>query len=161
MKKFISSVLTLCFIIYMIALVYYLFFSEKYGRHITNDEFRYNLELFKEINRYLNHRNVIGEELFLVNVVGNVVAFIPFGFLVPVTYREQRKDVQYHGGFFRSFLFVSLMGGMFSLAIEATQLVTKTGSFDVDDIFLNTLGVMLGYIGYYISKKIIRYMGKK
>ena len=160
MKRFISNVLTLCFICYMILLVYYLFFSEEYGRTEPYDTYKYNLELFKEIKRYWYNREKIGTLFFLINLVGNVVVFMPFGFLVPVMYREQRKDVVYRGHYFRSMLFVLLLGFLFSLVIEFIQLVTKVGCFDVDDLLLNTSGVLLGYIIYYISKKLIGVFGK-
>lgn len=161
MKKLISNVLTVCFICYMILLVYFLFFSEEYGRTEPYSSYQYNLQLFQELKRYFSYRNRIGDMYFLINVVGNVVAFMPFGFLVPVLYREQRKDVVYLGHFFRSFLFVSVLGFLMSLAVETVQLLTKVGCFDVDDLFLNTVGVMLGYIIYYISKKLIGRFGKK
>lgn len=161
MKRFISNVLTLCFICYMILLVYFLFFSEEYGRTEPYDTYKYNLELFREIKRYWNNWDRIGFTLFFINLIGNVVVFMPFGFLVPVMYREQRKGVRFRGHYFRSFLFVTFLGFMFSLCIETIQLVTKVGCFDVDDMFLNTFGVILGYIIYYISKKIIGTLGKR
>lgn len=161
MKRFISNVLTLCFICYMILLAYFLFFSEEYGRDEAYSTYQYNLELFREIKRYINHREQIGMIYFAINLLGNVVAFMPFGFLVPVMYREQRKGVSYSGHYFRSFLFVTWLGFLFSFVIETIQLFTKVGCFDVDDLFLNTLGVVLGYIIYYISKKIIGALGKR
>lgn len=161
MKRFISNVLTLCFICYMILLVYFLFFSEEYGRTEPYETYKYNLELFREIKRYWNNWDRIGILLFLINLVGNVVVFMPFGFLVPVMYREQRKGVCFRGHYFRSFLFVTFLGFLFSLVIETIQLVTKVGCFDVDDLFLNTSGVILGYIIYYVSKKIIGAFGKR
>ena len=33
-----------------------------------------------------------------------------------------------------------------SLLVETIQLVTKVGSFDVDDLLMNTLGALLGYL---------------
>ncbi len=144
----------------MILLVYFLFFSEEYGRTEPYETYKYNLELFKEIKRYWYNREKIGTLFFLINLVGNVVVFMPFGFLVPVMYREQRKDVVYRGHYFRSMLFVLLLGFLFSLVIEFIQLVTKVGCFDVDDLLLNTSGVLLGYIIYYISKKLIGVFGK-
>lgn len=161
MKRFISNVLTLCFICYMILLAYFLFFSEEYGRDEAYSTYQYNLELFREIRRYIMYREQIGMAYFAINLLGNVVAFMPFGFLVPVMYREQRKGVSFTGHYFRSFLFVTLLGFLFSFVIETIQLVTKVGCFDVDDLFLNTLGVVLGYIIYYISKKIIGAWGKR
>ena len=38
-----------------------------------------------------------------------------------------------------------LLGFSFSLLVECTQLVTRVGTFDVDDLMLNTLGGCLGY----------------
>lgn len=144
----------------MILLVYFLFFSEEYGRHEAYSTYQYNLEPFRELRRYLAYRGQIGNELFLINVVGNVVAFMPFGFLLPVMYREQRREVVFQGHYFRSFLFVTFLGFLFSLGVETVQLVTRVGCFDVDDLMLNTLGVIIGYIIYYICKKIIGLLGK-
>lgn len=145
----------------MILLAYFLFFSEEYGRDEAYSTYQYNLELFREIRRYMMHREQIGMTYFAINLLGNVVAFMPFGFLVPVMYREQRKGVSFTGHYFRSFLFVTMLGFLFSFVIETIQLFTKVGCFDVDDLFLNTLGVVLGYIIYYISKKIIGALGKR
>ena len=143
----------------MILLVYFLFFSEEYGRNEPYTTYQYNLELFREIKRYLMYREQIGMVYFAINLLGNVVVFMPFGFLVPVLYREQRKGVHFKGHYFRSGLFVTFLGFAFSLVVETIQLVTKVGCFDVDDLCLNTFGVILGYICYYLSKKIIRALG--
>ncbi len=145
----------------MILLVYFLFFSEEYGRDEPYSTYQYNLTLFKELSRYINNYEKIGFTYFLINVIGNVAVFMPFGFLVPVMYREQRREATYRGGYFRSFLFVSVLGFLFSLGVETVQLLTKVGIFDVDDLFLNTMGVMAGYIIYYISKKIIGLFERK
>lgn len=155
MKKFVSNLLTICFVIYMILLIYYLFFSEEYGRDEAYSTYQYNLNLFHELRRYFDYRSRIGMDLFIVNIVGNVVAFMPFGFLVPVMYREQRGMQTHQGHYFRSFLFVTMLGFSMSLLVECAQLLTKVGCFDVDDLFLNTCGVILGYLSYYISKKLI------
>ena len=39
----------------MILLVYFLFFSEEYGRNEPYTTYQYNLELFREIKRYLSY----------------------------------------------------------------------------------------------------------
>jgi len=41
---------------------------------------------------------------------------------------------------------------IFRVFIESAQLITKVGAFDVDDIFLNTLGGALGYIAMKFTK---------
>ena len=71
---------------------------------------------------------------FWSNILGNVLIFMPFGFLL----RNQRLSVW--------------MGFIYGLGliifIEGFQLVTRLGVFDVDDILLNGLGVLLGMMVY-------------
>lgn len=125
------------FLAYLALLVYFLFFAESFGRDWGQRELAYNLELFKEIKRFYHYREQLGMKAFLLNVVGNVVAFGPFGFFLPIVSRRSKKW----------WMTVSLSIG-FSLCIEITQLVFRVGSFDVDDILLNTLGGLLGYLSY-------------
>lgn len=70
-----------------------------------------------------------------INLAGNVLAFVPFGFFLPVLNVHTR-------GILRMALFTF----EFSLLVETIQLVSKVGSFDVDDLMLNTLGGILGYV---------------
>ena len=87
----------------------------------------------------------------MTNIGGNVVGFMPYGFILPVITRRRRSG----------FLII-LSGFCISLTVEVIQLVTKVGSFDVDDIILNTLGVALGYLFFYICNALRRiYYGKK
>lgn len=48
-----------------------------------------------------------------------------------------------------------------SLVVEVSQLFLKVGSFDVDDLFLNTIGGMLGYITFTVCNVIRRNHVKK
>lgn len=127
----------LLFLIYIAMLVYFLFFSERYGR-TAGEEYRYNLTLFAEIRRFFKYRQYISTESFILNMFGNVVAFMPFGFFVPMLSRRR--------GLFR----IVCMSFELTLAVELTQLFTKVGIFDVDDLLLNTLGGLLGYVLYEI-----------
>ncbi len=135
----------LLFYLYIILLSYFLFFSEHYGRDYIAPEYRYNLHFFKEIKRFIQYRELIGWESFTVNILGNVLAFAPFGFLLPALTRKYR-------GFFR-IVFLSML---FSLSVEVIQLMLKVGIFDVDDILLNTLGGSLGYIFFVICNWVYR-----
>lgn len=114
-----------------------MFFSETLDRTMVSDEYRYNLTLFKEINRFWNMRYTYGWDVTIVNLLGNVVCFMPFGFLLPTVSKKK---------IFKNFLSVTLMAMLFSLGIETAQLLMKVGAFDVDDIFLNTVGGLVGYI---------------
>lgn len=124
-------------VLYMILALYFMFFSETLDRTMVSDEYRYNLTLFKEINRFWNMRYTYGWDVTIVNLLGNVVCFMPFGFLLPTVSRKK---------IFKNFLSVTLMAMLFSLGIETAQLLMKVGAFDVDDIFLNTVGGLAGYI---------------
>jgi glycopeptide antibiotics resistance protein len=131
------------FLLYLALLVYFLFFSESLGRDPSQREYAYNLELFKEIRRFYIYREQLGMKAFIINDIGNVVAFLPFGFFLPV--------VLYHCE--RYWWMTILLSFLFTLGIELTQLVLRVGSFDVDDIFLNTVGGILGYLAYQIVQQ--------
>ena len=132
------------FILYLIALTYFLFFAESFGRVPgAQTYYAYNLMPFREISRFIKYRGLLGFQAVLLNLAGNVLGFVPFGFFIPVVSRR--------GRIWRNAV---LMGFGFSLCIELTQLIFKIGSFDVDDILLNTTGSILGYLAYWKVQKI-------
>lgn len=132
------------FVLYLVLLTYFLFFAEMLGRNPdARTDYAYNLEPFKEIRRFLVYREILGYKAVLLNIVGNVVAFMPFGFIVPEVWNR-----------FDRWYAITLQGFLFSLCIEVIQLVSKVGSFDVDDLLLNTVGALLGYIGFVIAKGV-------
>ncbi|MEY8356188.1 VanZ family protein [Lachnospiraceae bacterium 54-53] len=132
------------FVFYLILLAYFLFFSDYFGRgsHV-NEEYAYNLVPFKEIRRFIVYRHVVGTRSFFLNIVGNIVGFMPFGFFLPVISRRSRRWFN-----------TVLLSFLFSLSIETVQLVFKVGSFDVDDMIMNTMGGILGYILYKMVQHI-------
>ncbi len=134
------------FVIYMLLLVYFLFFAEWYGRKTSMvEDYKCNLVLFREIHRYLAYRNVIGNWAVFLNLGGNILGFIPMGFIPPVVKIKMRHI----------WIMVPL-GFLFSLSVECMQLFYKVGSFDVDDILLNTLGTLVGYVFFMICDRIRR-----
>ncbi len=88
----------------------------------------------------------------MINIVGNIVVFMPFGFFIPGL--EKRKL-----GSFLNFLKITGFGFLFSLTVETAQLVSKVGCFDVDDLILNTVGVALGC--YSMCRCILTWYRKK
>lgn len=131
----------IAFCVYMIVLVYFLLLSDGFGRTVRRNEFHYNLIPFVEIIRFIKYRNEIGLYSVMINLVGNVVAFIPFGALIRWVINRSVKWYVVVG--------YTLL---FSLSVELLQLVAKVGSFDVDDLILNTLGGLLGYFVYYLLR---------
>ncbi len=127
------------FAAYMIALIYFLFFSEQMGR-VPSDEYKYSLEPFREIRRYIVYRKEIGCFNVMLNLFGNVICFVPFGFVLPIMSNKQR-----------GLLKITILTFLTSLLVELIQLMSKVGSCDVDDIILNTLGGFLGYVFFVIG----------
>ena len=131
------------FLIYFVVLFYFLFFSEKMGRTYSERAYHYNLVPLKEIARFVKYWRVLGMKAVLLNILGNVAAFLPFGFFLPVIWERTRH-----------WYITVILSFAMSLLVETMQLVGKVGSFDVDDLLLNTLGGMAGY-GLY--RLFVRY----
>ena len=127
---FYKELLMLSFIIYILCLFQVVTFTDDVTWS-TN-----NFIPFKEIMRYS-----ITSRLFLKNVIGNMLMFLPFGFFTSY-YLENRKP-------YLTF-FLTLIA---SIAIESVQLAIGR-VFDVDDILLNLCGGLLGYGLYYLMYRI-------
>lgn len=124
----------LFFIIYILIL---------YGL-LTNTEINnnggMNLVPFTEIFRY-----EVGSELFIFNVLGNILIFVPFGFFI--SHFINAKKIW-------PILFVSLIT---SATVEFVQLQIGR-SFDIDDIILNTIGAATGFLLYIGLSAIKRHL---
>ncbi len=71
----------------------------------------------------------------VINLFGNAIMFMPYGFCVPRLFERFRR--------FGVFLLLSL--GVL-LSVETIQVLTLRGSFDIDDIILNMLGAIIGFL---------------
>lgn len=100
--------------------------------------FRVNLFPLANLFDYDNKRDL------LLNVIGNVTMFIPSGIVLPIIYK--RLD---------SFVKVILTGGGISLCIEIIQFPFSVRVSDIDDLILNTVGVIIGY-GIYALIRYVR-----
>ena len=89
-----------------------------------------NLVPFREMFRY-----PVGSENFNRQVIGNILLFMPFGFFA--TYYTKIKKISS----------ISFMSLLVSLTIEVVQKYIGR-SFDVDDIILNVVGGILGFLVY-------------
>ena len=102
-------------------------------------EDRINLEpfatvkLYMDVLKYSKDRGLLIHSI--INLVGNVVMFIPLGYLLPRLFRPMR-----------CFLLLSVSTVVSIVLIEVLQLYTGLGSCDVDDLILNVIGVSIGYL---------------
>lgn len=132
------------FVLYICFLLYFLIFSDWYGRTGISSDYRYNLVLFKEIKRFIKYREELGAFAVFTNLAGNILIFVPFGFFISMASTAR--------GFFMTLFYTFSL----SLCVEVFQLITKVGSFDVDDLLLNTIGGILGYLFFLICNMIRR-----
>ena len=107
-------------------------FSELFAK-IESTPFgtNYNLIPFRSIGEQLNH---FLEGWARFNLLGNIIPFVPFGFLLPMISEKAN-----------SFTRVLFVGFGFVLLVEIFQFFTRLGSFDVDDVILNMFGILIGY----------------
>lgn len=149
-KKRIRFAGKILFVLYIAFIIYFLLFSDWYGRSGMEEEYRYNLILFREIKRFWEYREQLGMFAMFTNLFGNVLIFMPFGFFMPIASGHRKL-------FSATFYSFGL-----SLCVETFQLLSKVGSFDVDDLLLNTIGGIAGYIMYTVCNAIRRrYVYKK
>lgn len=101
-----------------------------------------NLIPFKTILPYLLGKQglIIGG----INIVGNIILLVPIGFLVPFVFRNITWKIA---------LALAVVAG---LMIEGMQAVLHEGIFDIDDVILNALGVMIGYWVFVILANWLR-----
>ncbi len=76
----------------------------------------------------------------------NLILFIPFGFLLPFLWTKYQK-----------FKTTFLSGLLFSMSIEISQLFCFRTT-DIDDLIMNTLGTIIGYIFFLILKRTFKFM---
>lgn len=132
-KEFIfyKEILSLIFIIYILCLFQVVTFEDPAVMAHSN-----NLTPFKEILRY-----EIGSRLFLKNVIGNLVMFVPYGIFISIYIKLDSK--------WQALSLITFA----SVIVEVTQLSIGR-VFDVDDIILNVCGGMIGYFLYYVISRI-------
>jgi glycopeptide antibiotics resistance protein len=131
-EKFVfhQEILSFVFIVYILCLFQLVTNQDVPGEHGVN------LTLFKELTRYK-----LGSHLFFRNVVGNIVLFIPFGFLTSYYLDLEKK---------RYNILITLL---ISIVIETIQLSIGR-AFDIDDIILNIVGSFIGCLIYRLIDRI-------
>lgn len=82
-------------------------------------------------------------------IILNIIMLLPLGALLPIVIKKHKFTITLLSGFFCT------------LSIEMLQLVRHCGFFETDDLFHNTLGVIIGYIGYSLVSLLLRSIKNK
>lgn len=128
------------FVFYDILLIYELFLNERHFRAISTmsvtEYARRNTNFipFKTIGQYIQSsvNGSINKSIITENLLGNILAFAPMGILLPYIFQSLRN--------FKKFIFVMII---ILISVEIGQLITRTGSCDIDDVILNLSGAIL------------------
>lgn len=148
-QKIMKYTFELYFIMYIVFLVTLVLFDTSFGRtgfslftSWNSDTLKYYLEgalnliPFATVWEYVSGvvDSTVSLKMAMVNILGNLMAFAPFAFFLPLIFNKFRK--------FKNFLIA-----MFCIvvAVELLQFVLLTGSCDIDDVILNVGGTCLAY----------------
>lgn len=133
---FYKEALYIAFIVYLMSFFYVLTFEDV-------DWSTANLVPFKEMFRFS-----LGSKMFIKNVFGNIILFVPYGFFL--SYFVKLKKVK----------IILLLSLFVSVIVEIIQY--RIGRvFDVDDIILNVVGGAIGYLAYRTGEYLLSTKGLK
>lgn len=124
----------------LLFIIYILLLFELLTRAELNVNSGYNLVPFTEIFRYK-----IGSQSFYLNVLGNIVIFIPFGYFISNYIKP------------KGMLPILIVSALSSMTVEFVQICIGR-SFDIDDIILNAVGAIIGFLCYVALNAIRKYL---
>lgn len=157
-----KKMLWMIFGIYLLAIITLLFFQNEYryiGRWSNlnplfskeNLEISVNFIPFKTILDFIQRwlQGMLNSKAVLINIIGNLIAFAPFGFFVPLLLQNKIKNIK---------SFILFMIGIVFLA-EALQFFLRVGQADIDDVILNVIGAVIVY-SMMKTKKVTHLISK-
>ncbi|CEE00686.1 hypothetical protein BT1A1_0838 [Caldibacillus thermoamylovorans] len=156
MKKVVKIIFCISFIFYLLALVMLLFIGVMFvgvRGHIWTDlslieyiRTSSNFVPFKTISTYIMAMfdGSLNLGIPIKNLIGNLIMFLPMEIYLPYYIKKINKVGRF------TFSMIILL-----FVIEVTQLVTRRGSFDIDDFILNMVGALIGF-GIWKTKIVQR-----
>lgn len=125
------------FLLYVSLIGYIVFFAKRRQVLDWNSEmvelipFKNTVESYHVLKDHLNY-----PWFFATNFFGNIFLFIPLAYFLNELFKSSKSTV------------TIVIGSLVSLLIELFQYTLKIGVFDIDDILLNTIGIIVGEILY-------------
>lgn len=130
----IQLVASLVFSVYVVFVLYYTVL----GRY-SQEEYTFQIYIYKSYKYLIEDFGTHS----LRQVILNIIMLIPFGFLMPIVIKDKRK-----------YLITLLSAFALILFIESMQLIMQCGTFEVDDIFNNLLGTVIGMLIYALVHSV-------
>ncbi|KKK38767.1 hypothetical protein WQ57_07215 [Mesobacillus campisalis] len=133
-RKLILTTAYLLFFLYLGLAATLLFWSPYRQTVSSTGSADSNLVPFHTIASYIQASGKINTSILVTNLAGNVLAFMPLGFFLPLLFARCIK-----------FGWTILVVFLATFGTECLQFLFRVGSFDIDDIILNTIGGALGF----------------
>ena len=76
----------------------------------------------------------------------DILLFVPFGLSLPFVIDIYKRK-------YATIALTVLIGLLFSITVEYLQYYYRIGNVEIDDVIMNTIGVIVGSISYVICKK--------
>ncbi len=137
-----KTIVSILFLLYIALLIKVILLKYPIEMLLSKDSLPLNIRILdsnfipmKTIFYYLSGNQSVS--VARANLLGNIIAFGPLGFLLPILCSRIKRIKN-----------IVLISGILSLTFELIQLTTTWGQFDIDDIILNVLGAIFGYIVY-------------
>lgn len=129
------------FVFYLIFVLFFTVFRQTYWPWQVKLDFARSLSDVNWIPfvQTLKMTNGVTKVALIYNFLGNILLFIPFGFLLCEIRKKNHHKV---ASFF--------LGFCLSLFIESFQFLTHSGQADVDDLIFNSVGIILGLLIYHM-----------
>ncbi len=104
-----------------------------------------NFVPFSSVSFYISYLTggMMNNDIIWKNLFGSLLLFLPMGALLPALFDKMKRLLP--------FLFAQLCT---IVVLEAAQLFTTTGSFDIDDILLGLVGAAIGWCFYVLIHRI-------
>ena len=142
--RFIKKYSPIVFIIYLLVLflVLVMKFPQMNMFYVIVDRWKTGIKLsfvdkpnlipFKTIIEYVGSVQTI-HDWFGKNLAVNIIMFMPCGFLTPLFLK--RNEIWH----------ILIVGIILSVIVEMLQALLGVGTVDIDDVILNTVGLLLGF----------------
>lgn len=103
-----------------------------------------NIIPFKTIVYYFTAGNSINSDIIVRNLLGKILLFIPWGFLLPLIFQKAKK--------LKVTILITLIT---TLIIQLIRIIFPIGIADIDNVILYVLGSSLGFL---LNKYVIRFL---
>lgn len=138
LERIFRPTIIILFSLYSLILIWELFF----GGYRVHGIRSYNLVPFNTIMRYIKNYKHYNLDILVINLIGNIVAFVPLGFFIPLLFSKINR-----------LLNVVIITMLLSSLAEIIQFIASVGGLDIDDVILNTLGGLIGFLIYKALNK--------